>query len=176
MSEKATLVVTAVPNPEEMAAVVHFLASDDASYVNGQVINVDGGMALGFTNEMHQSPADLDDDGDPDMLADPTGKRWYDMVQAGGQQGVEAAVEIIGAFSDGSFPEALKSPPGSAEFRDAWDVALDAAWRMFGDLTLKLADGSPMARNTDDTEAWASLYRTLVERPQEKAHGLNRLA
>ena len=66
-------------------------------------------------------------EGDPDMLADPTGKRWYDMVQAGGQQGVEAAVEIIGAFSDGTFPEALKSPPGSPEFRDAWDVALDAA-------------------------------------------------
>jgi len=32
--------------------------------------------------------------GDPKMLADPTGRRWYDMVQAGGQKGVEAAVEI----------------------------------------------------------------------------------
>ena len=28
------------------------------------------------------------------MLADPTGKRWYDLIQAGGQSGVEAAVEI----------------------------------------------------------------------------------
>ncbi|MGB5874074.1 MAG: DUF3604 domain-containing protein, partial [Bacteroidota bacterium] len=34
-------------------------------------------------------------DGDPEMLADPTGKRWYEMVQAGGQEGVKAAVEII---------------------------------------------------------------------------------
>ena len=33
--------------------------------------------------------------GEPDMLADETGKRWYNMVQAGGQQAVEAAVEII---------------------------------------------------------------------------------
>jgi len=66
-------------------------------------------------------------EGDPDMLADPTGKRWYDMVQAGGQQGVEAAVEIIGAFSDGTFPEALASPPGSPAYSDAWEVALDAA-------------------------------------------------
>ena len=33
--------------------------------------------------------------GDPKMLADPTGKRWYGMIQEGGQEGVKAAVEII---------------------------------------------------------------------------------
>jgi hypothetical protein len=65
--------------------------------------------------------------GDPDMLADPTGKRWYDMVQEGGEKGVEAAVEIIVAFSQGTFPEALASLPGSAAYRSAWEETLEAA-------------------------------------------------
>ena len=36
--------------PEELAAVFHFLASDDSSYVNAQAINVDGGWVRGFTH------------------------------------------------------------------------------------------------------------------------------
>ena len=66
-------------------------------------------------------------DGDPELLADPTVKRWYEMVQAGGQQGVAAAIEIIQAFSNGTFPEAAASVPGQPAFSDAWEVALDAA-------------------------------------------------
>ena len=65
--------------------------------------------------------------GDPEMLADPTGKRWYDMVQAGGQQGVAAAVEVIMAFSNNEFPPALASLPGSSAYREAWDEMIDAA-------------------------------------------------
>jgi hypothetical protein len=66
-------------------------------------------------------------DGDPEMLADPTGRRWYDMVQAGGQEGVKAATEIIVAFSQGTFPEALASLPGSEAYRSAWEETMEAA-------------------------------------------------
>ncbi|MCZ6917866.1 MAG: DUF3604 domain-containing protein [Gemmatimonadetes bacterium] len=65
--------------------------------------------------------------GEPALLADPTGKRWYDMVQEGGQKGVEAAVEIIVAFSQNKFPKALASLPGSPAYRSAWEETIKAA-------------------------------------------------
>jgi len=63
--------------------------------------------------------------GDPALLADPTGKKWFDMMNAG--QGVEVAVEIIVSFSQGTFPPALQSFPGSSAYRNAWDMTINAA-------------------------------------------------
>ncbi|UCH23958.1 MAG: DUF3604 domain-containing protein, partial [Deltaproteobacteria bacterium] len=65
--------------------------------------------------------------GDPEFLTDPTGKKWYEMIQAGGQEGVKAATEIIIAFSQGTFPEKLKSLPGTPAYRSAWDETIEAA-------------------------------------------------
>jgi Protein of unknown function (DUF3604) len=63
--------------------------------------------------------------GKPEFLADPTGRRWYDMVQNG--KGADAAIEIVVAFSQGKFPKALESLPGTAAYRTAWRETIDAA-------------------------------------------------
>ncbi|MET0639105.1 MAG: DUF3604 domain-containing protein [Hyphomicrobium sp.] len=63
--------------------------------------------------------------GAPNMLADPTGRRWYDMIQSG--KGADAAIEIIVAFSQGTFPPALASLPGTEAYRSAWRETIKAA-------------------------------------------------
>ena len=35
-----------IGRPEEVAAAIAFLASDDASYVTGQTLNVSGGLSM----------------------------------------------------------------------------------------------------------------------------------
>lgn len=66
-------------------------------------------------------------EGNPEVLADETGRRWYDMVQQGGQSAVQVAVEAITAFTQGTFPEAIWIAPGKPAYKDAWNVAIDAA-------------------------------------------------
>ncbi len=65
--------------------------------------------------------------GDPKFLADPTGKRWYDMIQKGGQDAVKVATEVIDSFSKGKFPPALASLPGTPLYRSAWEKNIRAA-------------------------------------------------
>lgn len=63
--------------------------------------------------------------GNPEMLADPTGRKWYDMIQNG--KGADAAIEIIQAFSQGTFPKALESLPGTPAYASAWQKTIQAA-------------------------------------------------
>jgi len=65
--------------------------------------------------------------GKPEILADPTGKRWHDMVKGSPEEGVKAALEIIDSFSRGKFPEALLYRPGSAPYRSTWEKIIAAA-------------------------------------------------
>ena len=63
--------------------------------------------------------------GKPDLLADPTGHKWYDMIKSG--KGAEAAIEIIVAFSHGTFPKDLMYFPGTRAYRSAWQDTIAAA-------------------------------------------------
>ncbi len=65
--------------------------------------------------------------GAPYVMASELGRKWHQMINAGGQQAVAAAVELIGMFSQGTFPEELKSVPGSAVYRSTWDSTIAAA-------------------------------------------------
>src|SRR5210317_451504 len=65
--------------------------------------------------------------GDPDMLANPTGQRWYDMVNEGGTTAVDAAVEIILSLTNNNFPEPLYLAPGTPGYQEAWQLTMDAA-------------------------------------------------
>jgi hypothetical protein len=59
------------------------------------------------------------------MLADPTGKDWHERIQAG--DGVNVALEIIGKFSQGEFPETLAYTPDSTAYKSVWQETINAA-------------------------------------------------
>jgi hypothetical protein len=63
--------------------------------------------------------------GKPHILQDPTGKDWYDRVMAG--DGISVALELIGLFSQGKFPEALMYTPDSEPYKSAWAKTVTAA-------------------------------------------------
>jgi NAD(P)-dependent dehydrogenase (short-subunit alcohol dehydrogenase family) len=48
-----------IAEPEEVAAMIHFLASDDCGFVNGQTIGVDGGFTAGMSIDAYNTLAGL---------------------------------------------------------------------------------------------------------------------
>jgi len=65
--------------------------------------------------------------GAPYVMANDEGRKWYGMINRGGQEAVQAASEIIAAFSQDKFPEDLKSLPGTSIYRSTWDDTIKAA-------------------------------------------------
>ncbi|MEN8159792.1 MAG: DUF3604 domain-containing protein, partial [Myxococcota bacterium] len=65
--------------------------------------------------------------GKPHIMADPKGKEWHDRVRAG--EGVGVALELIGLFSQGKFPEGLVYAPDSAPYKVAWQETILTAER-----------------------------------------------
>ncbi len=63
--------------------------------------------------------------GKPNILADPTGREWYDRIQAG--DGVGVALELIGRFSQGTFPEGLIYAPDGDAYKSVWQGTIAAA-------------------------------------------------
>jgi hypothetical protein len=66
-------------------------------------------------------------EGAPYVMANDKGRKWNGMINRGGQEAVQAAAEIIGDFSQGNFPNDLKSLPGMSIYRSTWDETINAA-------------------------------------------------
>ncbi|USD19599.1 SDR family NAD(P)-dependent oxidoreductase [Microbulbifer variabilis] len=47
--EKVAVPLGRIAHPDEIAALIHFLASHDCTFINGQAINVDGGFSAGLS-------------------------------------------------------------------------------------------------------------------------------
>ncbi len=63
----------------------------------------------------------------PTLLANPTIKRWHDMIKQGGDTAFKAALELIGALSDTSkMPAEFKDP---AFIRSVWEPYIKTAER-----------------------------------------------
>ncbi|GLP96080.1 SDR family NAD(P)-dependent oxidoreductase [Paraferrimonas sedimenticola] len=56
MEEKA-VPLGRIAQPEEVASVIHFLSSDDAGFVNGQTLAVDGGFTAGMSIDAYNNLA-----------------------------------------------------------------------------------------------------------------------
>lgn len=58
-AERIMVPLGRICEPEEVAALIHFLASNDCGFVNGQAIAVDGGMSAGGSEKLYQTLLDI---------------------------------------------------------------------------------------------------------------------
>jgi len=64
--------------------------------------------------------------GDPFVMKDPDGRRWHEMINKGGQEAVDATLEMIDLFSKGKLPPALLIDDPKM-IRSVWEKEIEAA-------------------------------------------------
>ena len=79
--------------------------ADMFRYARGEVVTIDSGLKVRLDRPLdwfavtdhaeYMGLADQLRSGAPALLADPTGKKWYDMYKQGGQQALKATWEVI---------------------------------------------------------------------------------
>ena len=65
------------------------------------LVVADHAEGLGSTEEIKK--------GNPNLMADPTLRRWHDLMAAGGDSAVQAAIEMIRSVGTGTIPKAMIS-------------------------------------------------------------------
>ena len=65
--------------------------------------------------------------GAPNILADPQGKKFNEAFNAGGDEALRAAQELVGLFGQGTLSPALNYQPGNPAYKRVWDDIIAAA-------------------------------------------------
>ena len=85
------------------------------------LVIADHSDGMGFFNDLAA--------GKPDVIAFDQAKGWYEGLQKGGQASVDAALDLIGTFSQGKIdPEMMAEySPGGRTYKSIWEKVVDAA-------------------------------------------------
>jgi hypothetical protein len=87
------------------------------------LVIADHSDGMGFFNDLAA--------GKPDIIKFEQAKRWFKGLQAGGEASANAALDLIGTFSQGQIDPAMMAEysPGGKTYRSIWEKVVDAAER-----------------------------------------------
>ncbi|MCG6947296.1 MAG: DUF3604 domain-containing protein [Acidobacteria bacterium] len=87
------------------------------------LVIADHSDGMGFFNDLAA--------GDPEILKYDQAKPWYEGLQAGGEESADAALNLIGTFSQGEIDPQMMAEysPGGKTYASIWEKVVDAAER-----------------------------------------------